>query len=99
VARGSPHCTTSRSCAMLGAGGAEMTTPAAFSHFGIHVTDLARMEEFYTRVVGLLVTDRGPLRDDGPTLVFLSHDPDEHHQMVLVPRRPPRPEYNAAHPS
>ena len=37
-----------------------MTTAAvAFSHFGIHVTDLARMEDFYTRVVGLLVTDRG----------------------------------------
>ena len=71
-----------------------MTTAAAFSHFGIHVTDLARMEEFYTRVVGLLVTDRGPLRDDGPTLVFLSHDPDEHHQMVLVTGRPPGVEYN-----
>lgn len=71
-----------------------MTTPAAFSHFGIHVTDLARMEEFYTRVVGLLVTDRGTLRDDGPTLVFLSHDPDEHHQMVLVTGRPPGVEYN-----
>ncbi len=71
-----------------------MTTPAAFSHFGIHVTDLARMEEFYTSVVGLLVSDRGTLREDGPTLVFLSRDPDEHHQMVLVTGRPPGVEYN-----
>ena len=66
-----------------------MTTPSiAFSHFGIHVTDLPRMEDFYTRVLGLLVSDRGVL-PSGPTLVFLSRDPDEHHQMVLVTGRPP----------
>ena len=33
--------------------------PVSFSHFGIYVTDLARMEDFYTRVLGLLVSDRG----------------------------------------
>jgi len=71
-----------------------MTQPAvSFSHFGIHETDLARMEDFYTRVVGLVVTDRGPLRD-GPTLTFLSRDPDQHHQMVLVTGRPPGVGYN-----
>ena len=65
-----------------------MTTPAAsFSHFGLNVTDLPRMEDFYTRVLGLLVSDRGAL-PSGPTLVFLSRDPDEHHQMVLVSGRP-----------
>ena len=66
---------------------------ASFSHFGIHVTDVARMEDFYTRVVGLLVADRGQL-SGGNTLVFLSHDPDEHHQMVLVSGRPPGSGYN-----
>lgn len=71
-----------------------MATPtASFSHFGIHVTDLARMEDFYTRVLGLLVTDSGTLRN-GPTLVFLSRDPDQHHQMVLVTGRPPGAGYN-----
>jgi catechol-2,3-dioxygenase len=71
-----------------------MTTPAiAFSHFGIHVTDLPRMEDFYTRVLGLLVSDRGAL-PSGPTLAFLSRDPDEHHQMVLVSGRPPGVDYN-----
>jgi catechol-2,3-dioxygenase len=69
-------------------------TAAAFSHFGIHVTDLAQMEAFYTQVLGLLVMDRGALPNGGPTLVFLSHDPDEHHQMVLVTGRPPGLEYN-----
>jgi catechol-2,3-dioxygenase len=72
-----------------------MTTPPpiAFSHFGIHVTDLARMEDFYTRGLGLLVSDRGTL-PGGPTLVFLSRDPDEHHQVVLVSGRPPGVTYN-----
>jgi catechol-2,3-dioxygenase len=67
--------------------------PIAFSHFGIHVSDLPRMEDFYTRVLGLLVSDRGTL-PGGPTLVFLSRNPDEHHQMVLVGGRPPGVEYN-----
>jgi len=72
-----------------------MTTapPVSFSHLGIYVTDIARMEEFYTRVLGLLVSDRGPL-PGGPELVFLSRDPDEHHQLVLASGRPPGVEYN-----
>jgi catechol-2,3-dioxygenase len=71
-----------------------MGTPAvSFSHFGIHVSDLARMEAFYTRVVGLLVSDRGTL-PGGPELVFLSRDPDEHHQMVLATGRPPGDGFN-----
>ena len=71
-----------------------MAAPAiSLSHFGIHVTDGVRMEDFYTRVLGLLVTDRGAL-PHGPTLTFLSHDPDQHHQLVLVTGRPPGVEYN-----
>jgi catechol 2,3-dioxygenase len=71
-----------------------MARPAvSFSHFGIHVTDLPRMEAFYTRVLGFLVSDRGQL-PGGSTLAFLSRDPDEHHQMVLASGRPPGVEYN-----
>jgi catechol-2,3-dioxygenase len=66
---------------------------ASFSHLGLHVTDLARMEAFYTGVLGLLVTDRGTL-PGGPSLVFLSRDPDEHHQLVLVDGRPAGAGYN-----
>jgi catechol 2,3-dioxygenase len=58
----------------------------AFSHMGLYVTDLARMEDFYTRLLGFTVTDRGDL---GSTqLVFLSRDPKEHHQIVLASGRP-----------
>jgi catechol 2,3-dioxygenase len=58
----------------------------SFSHMGIYVSDPARMEDFYTRVLGFAVTDRGML---GSTpLVFLSRDPREHHQIVLAAGRP-----------
>jgi catechol-2,3-dioxygenase len=69
------------------------TVPAVLSHFGIHVTDLERMQDFYTRVLGLLVMDKGTVPGGG-TLVFLSRDPDQHHQLVLVAGRPPGVEYN-----
>ena len=58
----------------------------SFSHMGIFVTDPARMEDFYTRVLGFAVTDRGPL--GSLSLVFLSRDPREHHQIVLASGRP-----------
>jgi catechol-2,3-dioxygenase len=58
----------------------------AFSHMGIYVTDIARMEDFYTRVLGFTATDRGDL--GVIRLVFLSRDPREHHQIVLASGRP-----------
>lgn len=57
-----------------------------FSHFGLNVRDLARMEEFYTRIVGFTVTDRGSVL--GLNLVFMSMDPMEHHQFVLCTGEP-----------
>src|SRR5215204_766093 len=58
----------------------------SFSHMGIFVADAARMEDFYTRVLGFAVTDRGNL---GPTkIIFLSRDPREHHQIILASGRP-----------
>lgn len=73
-----------------------IASPIAFSHVGIHVTDLQGMEGFYTRLLGLVVTDRGQL--DTPRgrvdLVFLSGNPDEHHQVVLCSGRPPDLAFN-----
>jgi catechol-2,3-dioxygenase len=68
----------------------------AFSHMGMFVTDLARMEDFYTRMLGFAVTDRGELQTPrGPvSLVFLSRDPREHHQIVLASGRPPGEGFN-----
>jgi catechol-2,3-dioxygenase len=64
----------------------------SFSHMGMFVTDAARMEDFYTRVLGFAVTDRGML--GATALVFLSRDPKEHHQVVLASGRPPAGGFN-----
>ena len=57
-----------------------------FSHMGISVFDLDRMTDFYTRVMGFTITDRGDAA--GMSLVFLSRDPGDHHQIVLATGRP-----------
>jgi catechol 2,3-dioxygenase-like lactoylglutathione lyase family enzyme len=68
-----------------------------FSHIGLYVSDLQRMEDFYTRVLEFTVTDRGQLpgADGKPVdLVFTSRSPDEHHQIVLVAGRPAELSFN-----
>src|SRR5687767_9459219 len=50
------------------------------SHVGLYVTDVAKMADFYTKVLGFVVTDRA---DDG-RITFLSRNPSDHHQVVLV---------------
>jgi catechol 2,3-dioxygenase-like lactoylglutathione lyase family enzyme len=58
------------------------------SHFEIRARDQAVMEKFYREVLGFIVSDRGVL-DRGPMqgreLIFMSHSPEEHHQIVLIP--------------
>ncbi|MDA1258623.1 MAG: VOC family protein [Chloroflexi bacterium] len=66
-----------------------MAQPAiTFSHMGIHCFDVEPMYDFYTDILALTETDRGLV---GPNLDldirFLSSDPDEHHQVVLVSGR------------
>lgn len=63
--------------------------PAQISHIGIRVVDLDRMLAFYERVLGFMLTDRGPLPSGAPEYAFMSRDPNEHHQLVFVPGRPP----------
>jgi len=60
----------------------------AFSHVGIHVTDIERMIDFYTRFMRFVLTDRGVSQNGGAQIAFLSRDPREHHQVVLVKGRP-----------
>ena len=50
-------------------------------HTGIYVHDLDKMREFYTRVLGLTVTDEDTERG----LVFFSSRPkEEHHEFVIM---------------
>ena len=53
------------------------------SHVGIYVTDLPKMRDFYTQTLGFVVSDAAP---DG-RITFLSRNPSDHHQVVLVPGR------------
>ncbi len=58
----------------------------SFSHVGFFVKDIVAMEDFFRRVMGFIVTDRGDLGK--VKLVFLSRNPEEHHQVVLASGRP-----------
>jgi len=55
------------------------------SHLGVSCFDLDRMVDFYTRVLGMTVTDQGEVPVG--RLVFLTTDPAEHHQLVLASGR------------
>jgi len=67
-----------------------------FSHMGLSVQNMARMEKFYTEVLGFTVTDRG--NGGGMDLTFLSRDPLDHHQIVLATGRPQQMPANTANP-
>jgi catechol-2,3-dioxygenase len=57
-------------------------------HVGIICDDFLTMRDFYTRVLGLTVTDEDPHRGS----CFLSADPaNEHHELNLGQARPDRP--------
>jgi catechol 2,3-dioxygenase-like lactoylglutathione lyase family enzyme len=53
---------------------------AQLGHVGIYCSDLARQTDFYSRVLGLTITDR----DDDRGLVFLSARPEEEDHEVLL---------------
>ena len=58
-----------------------------WSHAVLYVHNLDSMLNFYTNVLGFEVTDRGPMGEGAPDIVFLSQSPDEHHQIAMVPIR------------
>ena len=57
-----------------------------FSHLGLSVLNIRAMERFYCEVMGFTVTDRGKAL--GLDLVFLSRDPNDHHQIALATGKP-----------
>src|SRR6267378_7231575 len=66
-----------------------MTNPlpdAQLAHVGLFVRDLEAMIAFYTRVLGLVVTDSGDYYMGG-RIAFLSRNADEHHQIVMASGR------------
>ncbi len=59
---------------------------AQLAHVGLFVRDLDVMVAFYTRVLGLVVTDSGDYYMGG-RIAFLSRNADEHHQIVMASGR------------
>ncbi len=66
-----------------------MSTQALrFGHFGINCFDITAMADFYTRVMGMVIADRGYVPPPGDRhLVFMTLDPGEHHQFILCSGR------------
>lgn len=53
-------------------------------HVGLYCTDVQKSLDFYTRILGLTVTDEHP---EG-AIIFLSAQPEsEHHELALCPGR------------
>ena len=62
-----------------------MPAVAGLGHVGIYTHDLFKMRDFYSRVMGLEITDE-ETEDRG--IVFMSSNPDEeHHEFVLMKGR------------
>lgn len=55
---------------------------AQLTHVGLYVRDLKAMVDFYCRHLGMVVSDAGNFL--GRDLTFLSRNPNEHHQLVLI---------------
>jgi len=60
------------------------------AHCGIYVTDVERQVEFYTSVLGLIISDRGVSERIGNEFAFLTAATDHHHQVVFISGRQPQ---------
>src|SRR5215213_1763477 len=57
------------------------------SHCGIYVQDVGKQVEFYERVLGLVVSDRGVSDRIGNEFAFLTAAAEHHHQVVFISGR------------
>ena len=60
------------------------------THLGINVIDLDKMVAFYTKLLGLKVSDTGFSKRLGYRLTFLTASPANHHQIVMAECRDKR---------
>jgi catechol 2,3-dioxygenase len=59
----------------------------SLAHLGISVYDFEKMVDFYTRVLGFVISDTGPLPGRDARIAFLTASPGDHHQLVIVEGR------------
>jgi catechol 2,3-dioxygenase len=67
----------------------------SWSHVVLNVRDSAKILDFYTQTLGFSISERGPIVENGPEIVFLSQDADEHHQLAVVDSRTDKDPSNA----
>jgi catechol 2,3-dioxygenase len=58
------------------------------AHVGVCVFDIDKMADFYCKVFGLQVADKGPGKTFPYMLAFLSGNKSQHHQLALAQNRP-----------
>lgn len=59
----------------------------SWSHAVLNVRDEKKILDFYTGTLGFNVSDRGPIAENGPNIIFMSQKEDEHHQLAIVTSR------------
>lgn len=59
----------------------------SWSHAVLNVKDEKKILDFYTGCMGFTVSDRGPIVENGPSIIFMSQNPDEHYQLAIVTSR------------
>ena len=65
-------------------------------HVAIFVRDIDKMRAFYTDILGFTVTDEGPHPVASIQMIFMSSNPKEHHEFVLLEGRPENENYSPA---
>jgi len=58
-----------------------------WSHTVINIKDSEKILDFYTNTLSFKISDRGPIIENGPEIIFMSQDPNEHHQLAFVVSR------------
>jgi len=59
----------------------------SWSHAVLNVKGEKKTLDFHTGCMGFTVSDRGPIGENGSSIIFMSQNPDEHHQLAIVPPR------------
>ena len=55
-----------------------------WSHTVLNIKDKKKILEFYVDLLGFKVSDSGPVFENGPEIIFISYNPNEHHQLAFV---------------
>jgi catechol-2,3-dioxygenase len=55
-----------------------------WSHTVLNIKDKKKILDFYFDTLGFKVSDSGPIFENGPEIIFISYDPNEHHQLAFV---------------